>query len=354
MPTIAESDKVLVSGANGYIGCHVVRTLLGSNYAVRGAVRSLEKGRYLSELFKPFGEKFELVIVEDITKDGAFDAAVEGVDAIVHTASPVDLNMHDKDPQEIIGPAVKGTISILQSAVKNGSSVKRVVITSSCAAVLHASPEPKTFSELDWNEQAVKEVEERGINASGLSKYRASKTLAERAAWDLYKTNKHRIKWDLVAINPPFVFGAPIHDTPTPDTLNASLRMWYDAVLIEGFKSEDYLCKQGSCFVHVRVLAAAHMKSLEIEKAGGERIIVSAGPFVWNDWIKVAHSVRPSIPSHFKLAQGYPEFKPQEYLVRYDTAKEASILAIDHTGADVLTRETLNDFGRRGWLTKED
>jgi nucleoside-diphosphate-sugar epimerase len=68
MPTIAEGDKVLVSGANGYIGCHVVRILLEKNYAVRGVVRSLPKGRYLSELFKPFGEKFELSIVEDIMK----------------------------------------------------------------------------------------------------------------------------------------------------------------------------------------------------------------------------------------------------------------------------------------------
>lgn len=72
MPTIADGEKVLVSGANGYIGCHVVRTLLGKNYAVRGVVRSLAKGRHLTELFKPFGEKFELAIVEDITKVGIY------------------------------------------------------------------------------------------------------------------------------------------------------------------------------------------------------------------------------------------------------------------------------------------
>jgi nucleoside-diphosphate-sugar epimerase len=68
MPIITEGDRVLVSGANGYIGCHVVRTLLDKNYAVRGVVRSLDKGRYLRESFKSFGEKFELAIVEDITK----------------------------------------------------------------------------------------------------------------------------------------------------------------------------------------------------------------------------------------------------------------------------------------------
>jgi hypothetical protein len=57
-----------------------------------------------------------------------------------------------------------------------------VVVTSSCAAVLQVEPEPKTFSELDWNKQAPKEVEEMGREASPITKYRASKTLAERGA----------------------------------------------------------------------------------------------------------------------------------------------------------------------------
>ena len=68
MPTIIPGNKVLVSGANGYIATWVVRTFLEQGYAVRGTVRSPEKGHYLSELFKDYGDKFELVVVEDITK----------------------------------------------------------------------------------------------------------------------------------------------------------------------------------------------------------------------------------------------------------------------------------------------
>jgi nucleoside-diphosphate-sugar epimerase len=69
MPTIAPGDKILVSGANGYIAVWVVRTFLEQGYAVRGTVRSADKGRYLSDLFnKDYSGKFELVIVEDITK----------------------------------------------------------------------------------------------------------------------------------------------------------------------------------------------------------------------------------------------------------------------------------------------
>lgn len=68
MPTIAPGDKVLVSGANGYIAIWVVRRFLEKGYAVRGTVRSLDKGRYLENYFKSYGDKFEIAIVEDITK----------------------------------------------------------------------------------------------------------------------------------------------------------------------------------------------------------------------------------------------------------------------------------------------
>lgn len=68
MPIIPPGSKVLVSGANGYIASWIVRTLLERGHAVRGTVRSAEKGRYLSELFKSYGDKFEVVVVEDITQ----------------------------------------------------------------------------------------------------------------------------------------------------------------------------------------------------------------------------------------------------------------------------------------------
>jgi nucleoside-diphosphate-sugar epimerase len=73
MPTIVPGDKILVSGANGFIAIWVVRTLLEQGYAVRGTVRSVEKGRYLSEMFnKDYNGKLELVVVEDITKVRVF------------------------------------------------------------------------------------------------------------------------------------------------------------------------------------------------------------------------------------------------------------------------------------------
>lgn len=97
MTAVSASAKVLVSGANGYIGIWVVRKLLDHGYSVRGTVRSNSKGTHLLNLFKDEAKngKFELAIVPDITAPGAYDEAVKGVDAIEHTASPVTMDADD-------------------------------------------------------------------------------------------------------------------------------------------------------------------------------------------------------------------------------------------------------------------
>ena len=67
MPAVT-SGKVLVTGANGYIAVWVVKSFLDQGFSVRGAVRSENKAIHLRSLFKSFGGKFEVAIVEDITK----------------------------------------------------------------------------------------------------------------------------------------------------------------------------------------------------------------------------------------------------------------------------------------------
>ncbi|KAJ7328468.1 hypothetical protein DFH08DRAFT_1024006 [Mycena albidolilacea] len=130
MPAIS-TGKVLVSGANGFIATWVVRTLLEQGFAVRGAVHSVKKCRHLCDTFAAYGDKPELAAVPDITQEGAFDEAVKG------------------NPNEIIVPTIKGTLSVLNSAMKHGKYVKRVVLTSSTVAVLQDELEPKTFKALN-------------------------------------------------------------------------------------------------------------------------------------------------------------------------------------------------------------
>ena len=97
MVAISAPAKVLVTGANGYLATWVVKKYLEAGYSVRGTVRSLSKSAFLVDKFANYGDRFELVAVEDITKDGAFDEAVRGVDAIAHTASPFHYKSNNPD-----------------------------------------------------------------------------------------------------------------------------------------------------------------------------------------------------------------------------------------------------------------
>ncbi|KAH0589917.1 hypothetical protein H2248_000109 [Termitomyces sp. 'cryptogamus'] len=345
MHTISCGDKVLVTGANGFIAMWIVRILLEKGYAVRGTVRSADKAKYLEEYFKTYGHKFEFTIVEDIAKSGAFDEAVKGIQAIIHTASP--CNSDAVSVNEILEPAVNGTVGILKSALAYGQDTKRVVVISSVAAVSDFSVY-KLLNEDDWNEPSVKEIKEKGADAAGYVKYYASKTAAEKAAWQFYEDNKTEISWDLSVLNPSYVFGPPIHELKSSDALNTSLRLWYDVVVVGG-KTENFL-KTGLAFIDVRDVAEANVLALEKEAAGGERIIISAGPFIWQQWVDVANSLSLPIPSHSKLPIGYPGLAGTAKLpVEFDTRKAARILGLTYLNQEQVTRDSLADFVKRGW-----
>lgn len=212
-------------GGTGFLGAWVLKSLLDEGFSVRAAVRSEAKASALKERFSQHADKLEFVYIDDLTTPGIFDEAVKGVDGIVHCASPLGGSDPELDPAKLIGPALDGTLSILRSALN--SSVKRVVITSSVAAVFQTihkytpivytevSVQPMHHEEYhsrihqnDWNEQSIEVVEAKGKNAPIFTKYSASKTLAEKAAWNFVK--EQQPQFDLVTILPGFVWGVRI------------------------------------------------------------------------------------------------------------------------------------------------
>ncbi|EJF59007.1 NAD(P)-binding protein [Dichomitus squalens] len=350
MPVVT-SGKVLVTGANGFVAAWVVKDLLDHGYSVRGTVRSEGKAPYLREFFKSHGDKFEVVIVEDITKEGAFDAAVSGVDAILHIASPVTLAV--VDPDEVIQPAVRGTTSVLSAALRpeNRATIKRVVIMSSSAAV-YVPPDPghtnftRVLDERDWNTFSLKEVEEKGKDANGLDKYRASKTLAERKAWEIYEAEKTKgLEWDLVTLQSPFIFGPIVHEAPSLDKFGGSPRIWYDNV-VGGKANEDTLTKLGFDFVDVRDLARAHVLSLTVPEAAGQRFIIRASEFVYQQFVDAARKFSDKVPV------GYPSYNLADatFYARYSNEKSKKVLGLQYRSLEETTKDTIVDFESRGWL----
>ncbi|CAL1707448.1 unnamed protein product [Somion occarium] len=342
MPAVT-SGKVLVTGANGYIAVWLVKDLLEKGFTVRGTVRSAAKGEHLKKTFASYGDKLELVVVDDITKTGAFDEAVKGVDAIQHTASPFHFNI--TDPQDLIVPAVAGTTSILESALKHGSTVKRVVVLSSTAAVQTTDLEkPTVFNENNWNDKAVNEVETKGKETSPFDSYMASKTLAERAAWAWYEKNKAAIQWDLVVFNPPYVYGPIIHEIQDLSQLNTSMGLFYTVVL-KGETDDQTLVKEGNNWIDVRDVSSALVLALFKEEAANQRFIISGGTYKWQDWVNAVRKVAPTLPA------GNTSYKPEEAIheIVTDSSKSKQVLGIKYRTFDETAKDIVADFEKKGW-----
>lgn len=253
-----------MTGASGFIAGQVIKALYERHpsWKVKGSVRSVadpSKVQHLRTLF-PHLELFEA----DLVKEGSFDEAFRGCDYVLHTASPFQLVV--EDPQrDLLDPAVKGTLNVLRAAAK-AESVKRVVLTSSVAAIVGEQIEGKVYTEDDWN--LVSTIQD--------SPYRLSKRLAEETAWNFVKElnvereHQGKPKLELVTICPSFVLGPPLSSRTDGESCRAM-----KGILSGAFKESG--CRPlalGS--VDVRDVALAHVVALEKPEAVGKRYILSS------------------------------------------------------------------------------
>jgi nucleoside-diphosphate-sugar epimerase len=166
MPSLSPPATVAVTGANGFIGSHIVARLLEDGFNVRAVVRDASDGAKVAHLLAlPVGDPAALVLKScgDMTKAGAYDEAFAGCDAIVHTAAVVEILDNRNAMNAIVRPAVTGTKNVLASARKAGS-VKRVVVTSSVAAIQlpYGKPDDHVYTEEDWNDWSTIETDPYG------------------------------------------------------------------------------------------------------------------------------------------------------------------------------------------------
>ncbi|KAG8051753.1 hypothetical protein GUJ93_ZPchr0001g29342 [Zizania palustris] len=192
----APGKLACVTGASGYIASWIVKLLLDRGYTVRATVRNTADPKKTQHLRALDGAKDRLNLFEaNLLEEGSFDAAVHGCDCVFHTASPFYHNV--KDPKaELLDPALKGTLNVLGSCKK--ASIKRVVITSSIAAVAYNGKPRTPDVVVDETWFSLPEVAEKEKQW-----YVLSKTLAEEAAWNFSKDNGI----DIVTINPAMVIG---------------------------------------------------------------------------------------------------------------------------------------------------
>jgi dihydroflavonol-4-reductase len=203
-------ERVVLTGVTGFIARAIARDLLLAGYRVRGSLRSDKGIPALQAGLRPHLPDPALLdrlsfVHLDLDSDDGWSAAMEGASALIHTASPFPL-AQPKDEDQVIRPAVEGTLRALRAAQAAG--VTRVVLTSSMEAIMHGHT--GTVSAADWSD----------LSAPTVSAYTKSKTLAERAAWDFVAAHP---AMRLTAINPGLVVGTPV-DTVTASSVSVVQR----------------------------------------------------------------------------------------------------------------------------------
>ncbi len=181
--------RVLVTGANGQIGCNLVRQLRADDHQVVAMVREGADLRGIESLGLELRRG-------DVLDAQAVAAAVEGAEVVAHLAAVYD--MRARDPEAVMKPAVEGVRNVLAAAKQHG--VRRLVHISSAAAVGMSKTPDQVRTEADWNDDAT-------------VAYYHAKTVSERRAWELAE----ELGVSLVVLCPSMVLG-PYDFRVTPST----------------------------------------------------------------------------------------------------------------------------------------
>ncbi|CAL2103672.1 Dihydroflavonol-4-reductase [Tenacibaculum sp. 190130A14a] len=245
--------KVLLTGISGFIGQHCAIELLNKGYKVKGSLRSLKKADAISSIIQKYADSTEhLEFYElNLLEDEGWDQAVADCDFVMHVASPF-ISKIPKDENELIKPAVEGTLRALKAADKAG--IKRVVLTSSMVAMLGDVIGDDTINENSWT----------NVNAKNATAYLKSKTLAEKSAWDFVKDTN----MELVTIHP-----GPVYGPTTSSNLSGESMSLFKRIITGELKQ---MIKASINMSDVRDVAKIHVEALENSEAANNRFIVAS------------------------------------------------------------------------------
>ena len=271
----------MITGATGYVAGWIVKKLLDEGFTVHAPVRNpenKEKLKYLNETAEKASGKIKY-FKADLLETASYDEAIKNCELVFHTASPF-INKVKYPQKDLLDPALKGTINVLESA-NITESVKRVVLTSSCAAIIGDAIDCENYpnglaTEEFWNDSS-------SLNHQP---YSYSKVLAEKKAWKIAEAQN---RWDLVVINPSLVIGPGINPKSTSESFNLIKQLGNGKMR---FGLPDYTIG----VVDVRDLAAAHYNAGFTPEAKGRHIISGEN----TDFLNM------SVALHKKYADKYP------------------------------------------------
>ncbi len=275
---MSSKTKVLLTGVTGFLGSHTTIQLLEKGYEVTGTLRDMKRAEAIRKMVAAHTDHAGNLHFEeaDLTDRTVWEKLTKDVQYVQHIASPFPRTLPKKE-EELVRPAVDGTLHVLKAAVKNG--VKRVVLTSSSGAIMYGKKKEerhKTFDEKDWTDTG---------NVKDSTPYFRSKTLAEKAAWDFIEGQDPET--ELSTVCPGAILG-PVLENDFGTSANIVIK------IMDG--STPAVPNIGFDMVDVRSVAALLIKVMESPKAANQRYVGSAGFMRFKEVAQI-------------LKQAYPERK---------------------------------------------
>lgn len=330
------SSCVLVSGGSGFLGSWCVQVLLARGYTVHTTVRSAEKAAFLKSI-PGASERLKVFAGVDLLATGAFEEAMTGCDAVLHTASPFFFS--EGTEEKLVVPAVSGTRNVLSTCRKLG--VKKVVLTSSTASVYAnygTLSADHVYTDKDWSPtDTLRE------NSNW---YCLSKTAAEQAAWEM--SREEGCPFELAVMCPTLIFGPQLPGQQHLNTSSSAVVGYFDGSM----PSLADCCKT---LVDVRDVAEAHVAAIERSGALGKRyLLISCSPHSR----ETADCVRQAVPEHMRskvptdvntnpIPTVYAQPAPLPIL--YDTSPSVDILGIKYIGLAEMVKASVDTLLANGF-----
>ncbi|SNX86144.1 uncharacterized protein MEPE_04853 [Melanopsichium pennsylvanicum] len=337
----SEDSLYLVTGANGFIASALTEALVERGEHVRATVRRASAG---SDVVASIGSDakgtLEIAIVPDISAEGAFKRALQGVTHVFHMASPIPGAGKTDARADFLDPALAGTLSLLKDA-KLTSSVRKVVLTSSVASILSRGRDNTggTFTEDDWNPVTYNQAVALGellhyaqpehYMQVVMAIYAASKKVAEKASWDFVK--EHKPNYVLTAVHPALVVGK----TAFSQGLAGSNAMFWNVLNTRPLLPES----TRASYVDLEDVVQGHIQAMDRQEANGKRFLLVGGQPMNHELVNWAKQHKQDLPFD-RVEVPKDEQEAKASIIRFDTTASQKVLGLKYKNM----QQTVTDF----------
>ncbi|KAJ3996499.1 hypothetical protein F5050DRAFT_1692575 [Lentinula boryana] len=288
-------QTVLVTGGTGFLGAHIIAQLLEKGYIVHATARSASKLRSIFP--KATSEQLKVIEVPSLTSDHSI--ALKGVDALIHSASPIFGK--GVSGQDLYSGAYEGTLTLVKQAIAAG--VKKIIITGTFVNLFDADFQAafgtRILTEKDFGSVTQATID---LNNDGMRVYQEAKTLADKAIWDLALSKP---KVDFTVLLPPAIFGPQLS---TDATLTSSPSSLGTNGFVQMLFAPEYPPVPIGHMIDVRDAARAHVLALSTPPVPGraKRFIISNGTFLWKDVAALVRRRRPELAARLPKETSVP------------------------------------------------